>query len=116
MEEKKKKKKLTVTVSSKKTFSAPRYTGPSHKTSVVIEKKIQGKKNEQRFHGRNRNLNIGKSSSEFKNRSKPIKNTDFVSKKPTTNRNFDIRKIAEARATKRFRSSEDEILSQKKAI
>ena len=44
MEEKKIKKKQTLTISSKKPYRAPSYTGSNQKKSFVIEKKISGKK------------------------------------------------------------------------
>ena len=44
MEEKKVKKKQTLTISSKKPYRTPSYTGGSQKKSFVIEKKISGKK------------------------------------------------------------------------
>ena len=39
---------------------------------------------------------------------------DFTLKKPPINRNFEIRKIAEERATKRFKNLKEDILVSKK--
>ncbi len=106
MEEKnKKKKKLTLTVSSNKPFNVPQYTRSSQKKSVVIEKRHSRKKFEKKYSGKNFNENL----------SKP----NFPNKSPSPNirldRNFEIRKIAEERATKRFKSSKDDVSQQKKS-
>jgi len=103
MEEKKKKKKLTLSVSSSKTHNAPRYTQSSGKTSVVIEKKPQRRWGEKKFQTRNNNFN----------KSKPAGNS--TSTKPALNRNFDIRKMAEERATKRFKTTKEDAVQQKKS-
>jgi len=103
MEEKKeKKKKLTLSVSLKKPYNVSSYR-QSSKTSVVIEKKPPRKWGEKKFQSRGGNFN----------KSKPTNN--FASKKPTTGRNFDIRKIAEERATKRFKNLKEDISLQKKS-
>ncbi len=92
MEEKnQKKKKLTLSVSSKKTHNVAQYAQSKGKTSVVIEKKAPKRWGEKKFQARDNNYN------------KPKTNTDFASKKTPPNRNFDIRKMAEARATKRLK-------------
>ncbi len=103
MEEKKsKKKKLTLSVSSKKTYSAPNYLKSRQKTSVVIEKKPQRRWGEKKFQPKNTIADKGK-----------IINDSAV-KKPSINRNFDLRKMAEARATKRFENVKKEDSSQQK--
>ena len=56
-ENKTKKKKLTLSVSSKKSYEAPRYTHTKNKTSVVIEKKVSRKGIEKRFYSRDNQLN-----------------------------------------------------------
>ncbi len=102
MEEKKeKKKKLTLSVSSKKPHSAPYFAQNKGKTSVVIEKKSPRKWGEKKFQNRSTSFN------------KP--SGDLASKKVPINRNFDIRKMAEERATKRFKSVKEDILQQKKS-
>ena len=102
MEEKKtKKKKLTLSVSLKKPYNISSYKQDRQKTSVVIEKKTSRKWGEKRTNYQNNNFN------------KP--NNNFVSKKPQINRNFDIRKIAEDRATKRLKNFEEDNLKQKKS-
>jgi len=104
MEEKKiKKKKLTLSVGSKKPHSAPHYAQSKGKTSVVIEKKASRRWGEKKFQTQNNNFN------------KPRSTGDFAPKKTTMNRNFDIRKIAEERATKRFRNLKEDSLQQKKS-
>ena len=91
MENKKiKKKKLTISISSKKTYNAPQYAQGRQKTSVVIEKKTARKWGEKKFQSRENNFN------------KPKSTGHFLSKKTPINKNFDIRKMAEERATKRF--------------
>ena len=94
MEEKKiKKKKLTLSVSSNKPHNVPNYTQSSGKTSVVIEKKPQRRWGEKKFQKRDNNY--------LANLKQKIRS--FL-KKPPINRTFDIRKMAEERATKRFKS------------
>ncbi len=112
MEEKKinKKKKLTLTISTKKPHSVPNYTYGKQKKSVVIEKRHSRKGNERRFYGRSSNL--GKSESVDRTKSKSTGN--FTLNKPPINRNFEIRKIAEERATKRFKNLKEDILVPKK--
>ena len=103
MEEKKKKKKLTLSVSSKRSHHSPNYVQSRGKTSVVIEKKPSRKWGEKKFHPREPNLN------------KPKFSNDFAPKKVPINRNFDIRKQAEERATRRFKNLKEDILQQKKS-
>ena len=112
MEEKKinKKKKLTLTISSKKPHSVPHYTYGKQKKSVVIEKRHSRKGNERRFYGRNSNLGKPESVDSVKSKS----TGDFTLKKSPINRNFEIRKIAEERATKRFKNLKEDILVSKK--
>ena len=113
MEEKKiekKKKKLTLTISSNKPHSVPHYTYGKQKKSVVIEKRHSRKGNERKFYGRSSNLRKPESADRVKSKS----SGDFTLKKPPINRNFEIRKIAEERATKRFKNLKEDILVPKK--
>ena len=112
MEEKKinKKKKLTLTISSKKPHSVPHYTYGKQKKSVVIEKRHSRKGNERKFYGRSSNLRKPESVDRVKSKS----SGDFTLKKPPINRNVEIRKIAEERATKRFKNLKEDILVSKK--
>ena len=98
-----KKKKLTLSVSSKGHSSAHTYTQSKGKTSVVIEKKSPRKWGEKKFSPRNSNFNNPKPSS------------DFSQKKPPISKNFDIRKIAEERATKRFKNLKEDNTQPKKS-
>jgi len=100
MEDTKKKKKLTLTISAKKTFNTPSYTRDSNKKSVIIEKKISRKKGGKAYFPTN------KPTQRFPDKAK------FYDKKPPNQ--SEIRKIAEERATKRFKTSEENILTQKK--
>ena len=103
MEEKKeKKKKLTLSGFSKKTHNAPNYAQSRGKTSVVIEKKTPKRWGERKFQSRDSNFN------------KPKVTGDFAPKKTPINRNFDIRKMAEERAAKRFKNVKEDSLQQKK--
>jgi len=103
MEEKKtKKKKLTLSVSSKKPHNVQHYGQRSGKTSVVIEKKVSRKWGEKKFQNRNDRF------------SKPKFNEGFTSKKIPADRNVDLRKIAEEKATKRFNKLSQDNLQQKK--
>ena len=102
MEEKKKKKKLTLSASFNKPHSVPRYTQEKGKTSVVIVKKPSKRWGEKKFQSRDSNFN------------KPKSTDRFVPKKTTINRNFDVRKMAEERATKRYKNIKENVLQQKK--
>ena len=102
MEEKKKKKKLTLSASFNKSYNVPRHTQEKGKTSVVIEKKSSKRWGEKKFQSRDSNFN------------KPKSTDRFVSKKTTINRNFDVRKMAEERATKRYKNIKENVLQQKK--
>jgi len=116
MEENKiKKKKLTLSVSSKKPYSTSNYKQSKGKTSVVIEKKPSRSWNEKRFHGRDSSSNKPKSRFTDKTNVKLDKNFDL--KTTAAKRNFEIRKIAEERATKRFKNIKEEKdnLQQKKS-
>ena len=99
----KKKKKLTISISSKKTHIAPNYGQSSNKKSVVIEKKPTRKWEEKKFQPRSGDSN------------KPRPSGNFSQKKPPINRNFDIRKMAEERATKRFKNSAQDKTQVKKS-
>ncbi len=103
MEEKKiKKKKLILSASVSRPLNVSRYPKSSGKTSVVIEKKPQRRWGEKKFQTRENTSNNTK-----------INNNTNTSK-PTINRNFDIRKMAEERATKRFKTIKEDIIQQKK--
>lgn len=102
MEEKKKKKKLTLSVSSKKTHNVPHYAQSRGRTSVVIEKKTPRRWGEKKFQSRDNNFNKLKSTG------------DFAKKKIPINRNFDIRKMAEEKATKRLKNVKEDSVQQKK--
>ena len=111
-ENKTKKKKLTLSVSSKKSYEAPRYTHTKNKTSVVIEKKVSRKGTEKRFYSRDNNLNKSKFGQPYRLKPKPP--SDLPSRNTDINRKFEIRKIAEEKAKKRFKDSKDENLYSKK--
>ena len=110
MVEKKIKKKLTLTISSKTTLSTPSYTQSSNKKSVIIEKKISRTRGARRFYGRNDSVNKPMPSFQDKTKS----NNNFAPRNPTINRNIEIRKIAEERATKRFKNPKEYNLAEKK--
>jgi len=101
MEEKKtKKKKLTLSVSSNKPHNVPQYSQHGGKTSVVIEKKSSKRWGEKKFQPQN---------NKYRSRS----NENFIPKKPPIAKNFDIRKLAEERATRRFKNIQDDLSSKK---
>ena len=102
-EKKEKKKKLTLSVSSKAHPNVSNYAQRSGKTSVVIEKKTSRRWGEKKFQPRDSNIS----------RPKPASN--FAPKKPPINKNFDIRKMAEERATKRFKNVKDDSSQLKKS-
>jgi len=102
-ENKKKKKKLTLSISSKTHHNVSQYTQSKGKTSVVIEKKTPRRWSEKNFKSRNDDNYKTKSQGNFRNKNTPL------------NKNFDLRKIAEERATKRFRGLKDEDLQPKKS-
>ena len=104
MEDKiKKKKKLTLSISSKKAHNVPNYAQARGKTSVIIEKKISRRWGEKKFQPREDNTSKSRTPG------------GFVPKKPPINRNFDLRKIAEERATKKIRNLKEDNLQQKKS-
>ena len=103
MEEKKKKKKLTLSVSTTKPIKVSGYSYGKQKTSFVIEKKPSRRWNEKKPQIRESNIN--------RNNQK----TSFSSKQQLFNRNIDIRKIAEERATKRFKNLKEKDLPAKKS-
>tara|TARA_Y100000590_G_scaffold299684_1_gene337938 strand:- start:2292 stop:4523 length:2232 start_codon:yes stop_codon:yes gene_type:complete len=103
MEEKKIKKKLTLSITSKKPHSTANYASNKGKTSVVIEKKSTKRWGEKRFQPRNPNFNKNKPSN------------DFSTKKTQPYKNFDIRKMAEERATKKYKSPKEDATQQKKS-
>ena len=108
MEDKKiKKKKLTLTVSTTKTFNTSNFLPGSHKKSVVIEHKVPRKRNEQRYYDRSKRYDAGKTEERNIGNIKPKKNLSI-------DRNFQIRKIAEERATKRFQNTEKNVVPPKK--
>jgi len=96
-----KKKKLTLSVSSKTTRNATNYTQSRGKTSVVIEKKTPRKWGEKKFQPR----------SNIKN---PPASSNFSDKKTLENKNVYLRKMAEERATKRFKNIKDDASQNKK--
>ena len=104
MEENKiKKKKLTLSVSSKTLHNVPNYVKSRQKTSVLIEKKAPRRWGEKKFHSRDNNF------------SKPKSTANFIPKKTQINRNVDIRKMAEERATNRFKNLKEDSLQPKKS-
>ena len=106
-----KKKKLTLTVSSKPQ-NIPSYSGSRQKTSVVIEKKTSRSRNDRRFY--NRNDSLRKSSPTTQNTPKSKFNENFSNQSPKINKNIEIRKLAEERATKRFKGEKQDNTSPKK--
>ena len=111
--EEKKKKKLTLTASPKKPLNVPIYSKDRKKTSVVIEKKPQKTKGYNRIYTRNENYN--KSASGFSQKSKFRTPSDLALKKTSSSKKYEIRKIAEERATKRFKDQKEENFQQKKS-
>ena len=104
MEEKKiKKKKLTLSVSSKTLHNVPNYVKSRQKTSVLIEKKAPRRWGEKKFQSRDNNFN------------KPKSTGNFFPKKTRINKNVDIRKMAEERATNRFKNLKEDSLQPKKS-
>ena len=113
MEEKKiKKKKLTLSISSKKPYNAPNYIQGKKRTSVVIEKRVSRRRNDKRFV--NQESNLSKPSPKFTDKPRPKINNEFGSKDISLNRNLKIRKMAEERATKRFKNIKDDEAQKRK--
>ncbi len=103
MEEKnKKKKKLTLSVSSNTKRNVPNFTQRSGKTSVVIEKKPPRKWGERKFQPRNNNFNRRPSGEVFP--------------KKTQTHKVDVRRIAEERATKRFKETKENLQQKKTGL
>ena len=104
MEEKKiKKKKLTLSVSSKTLHNVPNYVKSRQKTSVLIEKQAPRRWGEKKFQSRDNNF------------SKPKSTGNIFPKKTRINKNVDIRKMAEERATNRFKNLKEDSLQPKKS-
>ena len=113
MEEKKfKKKKLTLSGSPKKSYNPSNYKQSGGKTSVVIEKKQSRGWPERKFHSRD--SGAFKSKTKFPEKTNIKLSKDFGKKNTAADRNFEIRKMAEERATKRFKSFKDEDTQPKK--
>jgi len=101
--EEKKKKKLTLSVSSITSHNVPNYVKSRKKTSVLIEKKAPRRWGGKKFQARDNKIN-------------KLESTDsFAPKKTSINKNIDIRKMAEERATKRFKNVKEDSLQQKKS-
>jgi len=108
MEEKKPKKKLTLSIGSKKPYNFSNYHQSGGKKSVIIEKKNTRRSKEGKYYNRDNN----KSSSGFINKRRT--DNDNVSKNISLKKNFEIRKLAEQRATKRFKNFREEDSQPKK--
>ena len=105
MEKEKKKKKLTLSTSStssKKTYNVPNYSKSGQKKSFIIEKKGTRRGNEKRFQTKGLTSNQEKSKVNFLKNNTPI------------GKGFDLRKIAEERATKRYKNLKEDNLQKKK--
>ena len=102
MEEKKKKKKLTLSVSSKKTHNFSNYGQSRGKTSVVIEKKTSRRWGERKFQTKDTS-------------NKPKDTSNFSPHKKSVEKKFDIRKMAEERATRRFKNLKEDITQPKRS-
>ena len=113
MEKEKKKKKLTLTTSAKTVPNLSNFVKSKGKKSVVIEKKPPRRWGDRKFQTRNSNLD--KTKTDSLNRGKEIKNDRNVNKNVGAKKSSEIRKIAEERATKRFRNVEKESLQAKKS-
>ena len=111
MVDEKKKKKLTLTASPKRPVNVPLYIQDRKKTSVIVEKRVPKNRNEKKFY--NRNDNLKKSTSRPQSKPKIFKDSNI--QKASPNRSFEIRKIAEERATRRFKNSEAEKFQPKKS-
>jgi len=102
MEEKKKKKKLTLSISSKKTHNFSNYEQSRGKTSVVIEKKTPRRWGERKFQTKDTS-------------NKPKDTSNFSPPKKSVEKKFDIRKMAEERATRRFKNLKEDITQPKRS-
>lgn len=88
----------------KKLHNVTHYAQSKGKTSVVIEKKAPRRWGEKKFKSRDNNIiNESKSTG------------NFIPKKTPINRNFQIRKMAEERATKRFKNLKEDSAQPKKS-
>jgi len=99
---KKKKKTLTLTTSSKKPHGVSYYAQSKGKTSVVIEKRPARRWGEKKFQPKD-------------NFNKPKPAPNLESKKTSADKNFYIRKMAEERATRRFKNPNQENIQPKKS-
>ena len=109
MEDKKiKKKKLTISVTSKKKTEPLNYTR-GIKSSVVVEKKRSRKKNQISSFSQKDNFN--KNQKAFNKKTGENKSSSTATNVPK--KNFDIRKMAEQRATRRFKDKEEQLFKTK---
>ena len=103
MDEKKlKKKKLKLSITSTKKIEPINYS-QGHKKSVVVEKKMYRKKSEVGSYRQRSNINLNQRTGV-----KKTENKNFSSPISPSKKSFEIRKIAEQRATKRFQNKEKE--------
>ena len=111
-EDKKKKKKLTISISSKRSSNFVNINR-GNKKSVIIEKKVSRPgRGEKIFFDRRGDQN--KPRPKFGDRPQYDKNKAF-SKGASTNRSQEIRRIAEEKATRRFKDSKDQNFQPKKS-
>ena len=106
-ENKKKKKKLTINISSKRSSNFINFN-KSNKKSVIIEQKVpRSGRGERKFVERH----------DAQNKARPKfgdKNKSFF-KAPTGNKSQEIRRLAEEKATRRFRDAKDQNFQPKKS-
>ena len=113
MEEKKiKKKKLTLSVTPKKPLNISQISQGRKKTSVIIEKKVSRHRNEKSYFSRGGNFN--KPTQNFSDKKKLNIGSKYTPKNIPTGRNYDQRKLAEEKATKKFRDLKEGNLQTKK--
>ena len=110
-----KQKKRTLTISSKKTHGIENYSEKQHKTSVVIEKRIEKKRPDKKFYSRNQNFSRPEQKFTGKKNIRPNRSFFQKNTSPELNKNFEIRKMAEERATKRFKNLKDADLASRKS-
>jgi len=112
VEDKKKKKKLTINISSKRSSNFVNFSR-GNKKSVIIEKKVSKPgRGERKFFDRRGDQN--KPKPKFGDKPQYDKNRSF-SKGVSNNRSQEIRRIAEEKATRRFRDSKDQNFLPKKS-
>ena len=99
-----KKKTLTISTPTKKSFDPSKLATSGHKKSFIVEKKFYRKRTDKNFIS----SKPKQDSNKINNQTNIGKKKDFFNNRNISKTNFEIRKIAEQRATNRFKDSKQD--------